>query len=413
MNIKIRKPLGYSHIGRKDQQEDAVWPPFDTVTADDRCIILCDGVGGSEHGEVASQTSAKVIGEYLTEVLAQNDFVSKEDMQQAVTLAHDELDRIDTEPNESGRVSMATTLTCVCFHKDGILAAHMGDSRIYHIRPGQGLLYQTDDHSLVNALLKAGELTPEEAKTFPRKNVIIRALQPHGERRFKAECHQLTDVQSGDYIFLCSDGVLEQVNDERLVEVLSMDCSDEEKLELLQAESLDKTRDNYTAYLIPITEATGVSTIQHEEIATVVLDSSGSLGQSESGMSLRDTSRSAQEKSVDLGAEDAVQETSQSGIGTKVPQYVDNLPVKSPRRYLSLLGLLAVVVLILTFFHSRCSTKDSDSKTQKVERILNAGNLKDSQEIVTPPPTKVEEANPDTPATVAIDAPPTPTAEEE
>lgn len=413
MNIKIRKPTGYSHIGRKDQQEDAVWPPFEAVTADDRCIILCDGVGGSEHGEVASQTSAKVIGEYLTELLAQNDFVSKEDAQQAVILAYDELDLIDTEPSESGRVSMATTLTCVCFHKDGILAAHMGDSRIYHIRPGQGLLYQSDDHSLVNTLLKAGELTPEEAKTFSRKNVITKALQPHGERRFKAECHQLTDVQRGDYIFLCSDGVLEQVTNERLVEVLSMDCSDEEKLELLQAESVDRTHDNYTAYLIPITEVTGVSTIQHEELATVVLDSSGSLEQVESGMSLRDTSRSAQVKSGHLGAEDDVQKTSQSGIGTKVPPRVDNLPVKSPRRYLFLLGLLAVVVLILTFFLGRCSTKDSDIKLQKVERILNAGNRNDSPKVATPPSTKVEENTPDTPNTKAPDAPPTPTTEEE
>lgn len=413
MNIKIRKPTGYSHIGRKDQQEDAVWPAYDTVTADDRCIILCDGVGGSEHGEVASQTSAKVIGEYLTEVLAQNDFVSKDDVQQAVTLAYDELDRIDTEPNESGRVSMATTLTCVCIHKDGILAAHMGDSRIYHIRPGQGLRYQSDDHSLVNALLKAGELTPEEAKTFPRKNVIIKALQPHIERRFKAECHQLTDVQSGDYLFLCSDGVLEQVTDERLVEVISMDCPDEKKLELLQAESLDKTHDNYTAYLIPITEVTGVSTIQHEELATVVLDSSGSLEQAEEGMSLRDTSRSAQKKSGHLGAEDAVQETSQSGTNTPTEGLrVDGPHVKKPC-YMFLLGLLAVVVLILTFFLGRCSTKDNDSKTQKVEWILNADNRKDSQEIVTPPPTKVEEPAPDHSVTEVTPVPEASNAEEE
>lgn len=262
MNIKIRQPIGFSHIGRKDRQEDAVWPSFEEVTPQDRCIVLCDGVGGSEHGEVASQTSSKIIGEYLSEILAKSDFVCDEDVQNAVNLAYDELERIDADNVDSGKVSMATTLTCVCFHKDGILAAHMGDSRIYHIRPEEGLKYQSDDHSLVNALLKAGELTLEEAKNFPRKNVITKAIQPHGERRFKAECHQLTNIKSGDYIFLCCDGVLEQLINNRLVEVLSMSCSDEEKLYLLEAESQDKTRDNFTAYLIPIENVEGVSTIQ-------------------------------------------------------------------------------------------------------------------------------------------------------
>lgn len=274
MKITISKPIGYSHIGRKDQQEDAVWPLFSDVTADNRCIVLCDGVGGSEHGEIASQTSSKVIGEYLSEILAKSDFVCDEDVQEAVNLAYDELERIDTDNADCGKVSMATTLTCVCFHQDGILAAHMGDSRIYHIRPGEGLKYQSDDHSLVNALLKAGELTPEEAENFPRKNVITKAIQPHGERRFKAEVHQLTDVQNGDYLFLCCDGVLEQVTNDRLVEVLSMDCSDKEKLALLEADSMDKTRDNFTAYLIHIDNVEGESTIVlDDEIATVVVES--------------------------------------------------------------------------------------------------------------------------------------------
>lgn len=273
MKITIRKPLGYSQIGRKDQQEDAVWPLFSDVTEDNRCIVLCDGVGGSEHGEIASQTSSKVIGEYLTDIIAKTDYVCDEDMQNAVNLAYDELERIDADNADSGKVSMATTLTCVCIHQDGILAAHMGDSRIYHVRPSQGLFYQSADHSLVNALLQAGELTVEEAKVFPRKNVITKAIQPHGKKRFKAEVHQLTDIQSGDYIFLCCDGVLEQLTNERLVEILSMDCSDKEKITLLEAESTDRTRDNYTAYLIPIEKVKGVSSIkQADEIDTVAVE---------------------------------------------------------------------------------------------------------------------------------------------
>ena len=273
MKITIRKPLGYSQIGRKDQQEDAVWPSFADVSANNPCIVLCDGVGGSEHGEIASQTSSKVIGEYLTSVAKSHPIVTEADVDAAVNLAYYELEKIDTVASDGGTVSMATTLTCICLHENGILAAHMGDSRIYLVRPGVGLLYQSSDHSLVNALLQAGELTLEEAKTFPRKNVITKAIQPHGNKRFKAEVHQLTDIKAGDYLFLCCDGVLEQLTNHRLVEILSMSCSDEEKIHLLEAESTDRTKDNYTAYLIPVEKVEGESAIvQDEEIPAAVVE---------------------------------------------------------------------------------------------------------------------------------------------
>lgn len=257
MNISIRKPIGYSQIGRKEQQEDAVWPSFADVSVDNPCIVLCDGVGGSKHGEVASQTSSKIIGEYLTSVILDKQVVVETDVQKAVNLAYDELEKIDTERPEDGVVSMATTLTCVCFHSDGVLAAHMGDSRIYHIRPGQGVLYESRDHSLVRNLLDSGDLTEEEAKNFPRKNVITKAIQPHAGKRLTAEVKQLSDIKRGDYIFLCCDGVLEQLTVGRLFKILSMNCSDEEKLALLEVESTNKTKDNYTGYLIPIENVEG------------------------------------------------------------------------------------------------------------------------------------------------------------
>lgn len=272
MEIIIRKPLGYSHIGRKERQEDAVWPLFDQVTEQDTCFVLCDGVGGSLHGEIASQTSSKVIGGYLAQIIKEKGTASEEDVQRAVSLAYDELEKMDLQDSDS-KVSMATTLACVCIHKNGILASHIGDSRVYHIRPNHGLLYQSADHSLVNALLQAGELTIEEVPNFPRKNVITRAIQPNSKRA-KAEVHQLTDVQSGDYLFLCCDGVLEQVSNERLVEILSMKISDKEKLSLLEQESLDKTKDNFTAYLIPIDKVKGTSNIEDtNEVQNVVVES--------------------------------------------------------------------------------------------------------------------------------------------
>ena len=347
MKISIRKPIGYSQIGRKDQQEDAVWPLFSDVSSNNPCIVLCDGVGGSEHGEIASQTTSKVIGEYLTKILKDNHAVSDADLHESVNLAYDELEKIDTEASDEGSVSMATTLTCVCFHRDGILAAHMGDSRIYHVRPGQGLLYQSADHSLVNTLLQAGELTLEEAKNFPRKNVITKAIQPHGKKRFKAEVQHLTDVKGGDYIFLCSDGVLEQLTNIRIVEILSMDCSDKEKLRLLESESTDKTKDNYTAYLIPIDKVLGVSLIeQEEEVSAVVIETATSISPN------RTTSISAQ-----------------SHIGTVSKKFL-----KSTIKLI--IVVLGVTILSVIFWFSRYFpkvTKKTESRKTEMIHLENPG----------------------------------------
>lgn len=363
MKISIRKPIGYSQIGRKDQQEDAVWPLFSDVSPNNRCFVLCDGVGGSEHGEIASQTSSRIIGEYLTKILKENQAVSEADLHEAVNLAYDELERIDTESSDEGSVSMATTLTCVCIHNDGILAAHMGDSRIYHVRPGQGLLYQSADHSLVNTLLLAGELTLEEAKNFPHKNVITKAIQPHGKKRLEAEVQHLTDVQSGDYIFLCCDGVLEQLTNERLVEILSMNCSDREKLVLLESESTDKTKDNYTAYLIPIDKVSGVSSIKREEeISTVVVESATPV-------------------SPQTGTASIIAQSHSNSVSKK------SLKPNSKKYYAVVAG---VILLFFMFYLGRCSSKDlkeNESKKTKMEQLLNQ-----NQKEITDVPAKDSES---------------------
>ena len=131
--------------------------------------------------------------------------------------------------------------------------AHIGDSRIYHVRPNTGIVYQSSDHSLVNDLLRAGELTEEEAVNFPQKNVITRAMQPNQERRHRADVFSFKDIKGGDYFFLCCDGVLEQLTNDKLCEILSgKNFSDTQKLEAIKQVCDGKTKDNYTCYLIPI-----------------------------------------------------------------------------------------------------------------------------------------------------------------
>lgn len=261
MKISIRQPIGFSEIGRKDNQEDCIYPSFENVSTQNRFFVLCDGMGGHENGEIASATVCNALGTYLEHNLPQEGVMTPELFNQALKYAYDELDKQDT----GGIRKMGTTMTCVYLHKNGYLVAHIGDSRIYHVRPDStdiankrlGIIYQSSDHSLVNDLLKAGELTEEEAADFPQKNIITRAMQPNLERRHKADIFSFSDILPGDYFFLCSDGIMEQLTNESLCEILATDASDNEKLEMIKQVCHGKTKDNFTCYLIPVCNVEG------------------------------------------------------------------------------------------------------------------------------------------------------------
>ena len=148
---------------------------------------------------------------------------------------------------------MATTMAVVCVHGGGILAAHIGDSRIYHMRPGVGILYRSEDHSLVNTLVHTGNITPEEALEHPQGNIITRSMgyAPSDSQVSPASAIQLTDIMDGDYIFICTDGVSRVIGDDEIVEILSGTGSDGDKLSAIARLCLDSS-DNNTAILVPI-----------------------------------------------------------------------------------------------------------------------------------------------------------------
>ncbi|MCI9172522.1 PP2C family serine/threonine-protein phosphatase [uncultured Duncaniella sp.] len=257
--ITIRKPQFFSEIGRKDNQEDYLYPA--TADCSTRVFILCDGMGGHDNGEVASRTAANALGKYLDKYTLNGDSIDESIFLDALDKAYDALDGIDTQSDKKP----GTTMTCLCLNEDNYLVAHIGDSRIYHIRPSLynaetkrgGILYQSSDHSLVNDLLKAGELSEEEARDFPQKNIITRAMQPHLAKRYKADIYTFDDIMSGDYFFLCCDGVLEQLSNEKLCEILaSSNLSDSQKINEIKAVCDGLTKDNYTCWLIPIDKVT-------------------------------------------------------------------------------------------------------------------------------------------------------------
>lgn len=242
MNISY-KYLSLQEIGKRTNQEDSIYPALGQQISDDGLFILCDGIGGHACGEVASQIVCEAMSSYILEN-------QDSDFESALAAAYDALDAADTSSDKK----MGTTLTFVKFEDDSCIVAHIGDSRVYHIRPSEKrILYVTRDHSLVNDLIACGELTEEEAKRSKQKNVITRAMQPHQPKRTKADVAILTDIKPGDYFYMCSDGMLEISENEDIVNVLSMNVSDEEKLEIFRGVTADNS-DNHTAHLIHITK---------------------------------------------------------------------------------------------------------------------------------------------------------------
>lgn len=255
MNIILSESYSFCQLGVRDNQEDSRYPNTDTIDSGQRFFIVCDGVGGSEKGELASQTVCNSFATSLKEFDFSKDFTNL-DFRKALDSAFNALDK----KAKGDSKDMATTLTFACFHGEGCTMAHIGDSRIYLIRPEEGILYRTDDHSLVNSMVHNGMITPEEAKDHPQHHVITRYMESvaNDENRCQATVIRWTDLMAGDYVFLCTDGVINNLSDEDLTEILSDPIlQDKEKMDIISQKCKDSS-DNNTAWLIPIASVEGI-----------------------------------------------------------------------------------------------------------------------------------------------------------
>lgn len=250
MNIKISQPYCYSAIGKKPNQEDSLFPCKGKATQDTFVFLVCDGMGGHENGEVASACVADTIGQLTSGLPQCSTAEMREAFNKALAQAYHNLDALDNSESEK---KMGTTLTFLALCTDGVLVAHIGDSRVYQLRPGKGVIFQTRDHSLVNDLIASGELTEDEARNFPQRNVITRAVQPHQEYPAKATYNVLTDLRKGDVFFMCCDGVIEQLDNDDLCRCLLNELPAERRLADVEKECKARgTHDNNTAYLIEV-----------------------------------------------------------------------------------------------------------------------------------------------------------------
>ncbi len=212
----------------------------DSLLARAPLFVVADGMGGAQAGEVASRLAVESFHNGL------GDTASPE--QQLVAHAHAANTRIhELSQSDAEHAGMGTTLTAVYVGAEEVAIAHVGDSRAYCLRDGE-LLRLTDDHSLVDELIREGRLTPEEAEEHPQRSIITRALGP--EETVEVDTRSFRG-RAGDVYLLCSDGLTSMVPEARVAEILRSQPQLREAGEALIAEANRAGgRDNITVILL-------------------------------------------------------------------------------------------------------------------------------------------------------------------
>jgi serine/threonine protein phosphatase PrpC len=217
-------------------------------------FAVADGMGGAQAGEVASGTAVEV----LSAGIPADGGTVEERLALAVREANGRIHELSVSDDE--RAGMGTTLTAAWVGEKEVTLVHVGDSRCYRWREGR-LERLTDDHSLVEEMVRQGRLTPEEAAIHPQRSIITRALGPEAE----VEPDTLTVPARGDDLFLlCSDGLTSMIGEEEIAEVLGSTGS----LEVAGRALVDRAneaggRDNITVVLFRLE---GVGTTAEEEV---------------------------------------------------------------------------------------------------------------------------------------------------
>ncbi|MFA6807980.1 MAG: Stp1/IreP family PP2C-type Ser/Thr phosphatase [Eubacteriales bacterium] len=204
-------------------------------------FAVADGMGGHNAGEVAS----KIAIERLVNCASQLDTIVVGDMEnwmrKAIEEANEEV--VEESLRNLATKGMGTTLTAILITKNKVVVGHVGDSRIYLWR--ENMLSQiSEDHSMVNELLRLGQISEEGAKNHPHKHVLSRALGV--EKVVKIDCFQL-EVQAGDVFVLCTDGFSNVINDDEMIDEFSQPRSWDIHLEKLKKSVLERgAPDNFT-----------------------------------------------------------------------------------------------------------------------------------------------------------------------
>ena len=243
---------GETDVGKlREHNEDCIG--WDTAMG---LVLLADGMGGHNAGEIASELAVNSIREALQEVLAPNLIASNvidfnDAIREAIIYANDEIIRMANERLECA--GMGTTIVVTLFHGNRVINANVGDSRIYRLR-GKELTQISKDHSLVQEMLDNGYISEEEAQMSASRNLITRALGIADQ--VEVDISQDT-LENGDLYLLCSDGLTDLVTDDEILQLLLLYKDDLESgcKELIALANEKGGKDNISVILAGLREA--------------------------------------------------------------------------------------------------------------------------------------------------------------
>ena len=245
----------FSQQGKRSNNEDS-------LGISEALLTVCDGMGGHNFGERASA----FVRDAMLQAFPKVQPLGKMEIQQQLNQVQKDLNQLlEKEPELE---KMGTTFTGVFCTPDVWYAAHIGDSRIYLFRSSEQKLWHTWDHSLVGELMRTREITVEAGRFHPLSNRIAKAIIAQKEGKMAgASIVKIDELQAGDILLLCSDGVVEAWGDWDLVQLVSdKKLSFEQKCERIASQCAEKSKDNNTAIIAEIEEQDAFSFGSNEEL---------------------------------------------------------------------------------------------------------------------------------------------------
>ena len=187
-----------------------------SYSKDSLLLVLADGMGGHRHGEVAAQLAIKTITDAFQRLAKPLLNSPAKFLTDHIQQVHDMIENVTQSENlvESPR----TTVVVAIIQRGYLYCAHVGDSRLYHFR-GDHLLYRTEDHSIVQSLYNKGMITKEEMATHPYRNKIYNCVG--GEAAPQIDLSDRIELEEGDTILLCTDGLWGCLTDKEMKDILN------------------------------------------------------------------------------------------------------------------------------------------------------------------------------------------------
>ncbi len=219
MKFEILKPEAISGSGKKAIQEDCMFPVLGDGTIHDRLFIVSDGKGGDGKGFRASEYLCRTVSDYFYQNTCSDEPLEDDILEQALECAREKI-------NDSCGDSFGTSFALLYFHRHGCLAAHVGNAKIYHIRPKERqLIYKSTDNN--------GVFAPGDGS----KMSLTKA--------------QITHVRYGDYFVLMTQGASQMIDDNDLMNIVADPVNDKTKI-LRLSKLAAQSEDNYTVYLVHV-----------------------------------------------------------------------------------------------------------------------------------------------------------------